>query len=184
MCKFITLIIQPKIEIEKFKNIFSTHNFNSSSVENQSIRQQYGKDANIIFPTKAHCDCGSVIGIPSNNLSEEEKQQRLHKQIDKLKKKGWSNIKIERWLQERYKDNKQENRELEKKEECNNWIAFFKRLLADKNVKQVSILAHWYHSDILTETITLKESIKIKADDLNVTVLSNLLYDTPLTIIQ
>jgi hypothetical protein len=108
MCQFNLAILDKVSDESKLKDIFERNGFNFTLLQNQNLNKLISPDLKVIFTTKSHCDCGSAIGIGTTDNSI---KRDIEKEIKKLKRKKWSDSKIQKYL-----DNK-EKAELKKQSE-------------------------------------------------------------------
>ena len=101
------------------------------------------------------CDCGTYLGINNRRTSGDIDPER---EIGKLKKKNWSDTKINRWLDQK-QSIKNERESPAMKDEMTRWIGFIHEVLVTENTKvhKLGILLHMYSGHLDTENIVLKE---------------------------
>jgi hypothetical protein len=109
--------------------------------------------------TSSVCDCGTPLG----SLSAKDKQKSLADgesvhAVAKLKKKGWSQAKIDRWQAE--KETAAERSSLQRANssgaDLNSWCQFIKAFLTSSEGKSLGILLHWYRGSLDDEKIQIK----------------------------
>lgn len=74
----------------------------------------------------------------------------MYAQLKKLRMKGWSESKINRWIESKFhhQEKQKENQCIEANNEHRNWFAFTTELLDSKLVTYVSLLLHNYSGSL------------------------------------
>ena len=152
MCQFNLLVIDKSILGKNLKDILHANGFGYREINNESLFHQLGKNKGFVLTTKGACDCGSIIG---KGLEGEVMNTKL---LKKLRLKGWSGKKIERYLSDRMKDQaKKEERDfLGSKLEENSWFNLTKNIL--KTTTSFEILTHQFGGLIEEEEIAIEKT--------------------------
>lgn len=99
MCDFITLIAptsdQPAVEAVMDRHARAAH-----PLDNISVRKVLASGERQYLTTRGHCDCGTILARPNPVEAFEE---RLAKEASRLARKGWSDVKIARAMEDRRK---------------------------------------------------------------------------------
>ena len=104
MCNFITILVDKSVDLKKLEAATSEHDLGCNEIDNKFLKNGTKNLKRIFATTLSMCDCGTLIGS-GNHV---EKREELN--IKKLKRKGWSNSKIERWKKDKAKsEQKYEN---------------------------------------------------------------------------
>ena len=69
--------------------------------ENASVAVAIGAEHGYYCTTTGACDCGTSMGAAARDHAKAERVSRS--QIEKLRKKGWSQSKIDRWMSDKRK---------------------------------------------------------------------------------
>jgi hypothetical protein len=143
-----------------------------NSGSNPFVEPQLPKGMIYLSKASNRCDCGTVLG--SIYYSFEIEFHVNKKEIQKLKRKGWSQSKIQRWLDEKEKYKNKLKRESATYEQyyapqANKWFEFIKSVVLDPNFGKLGLLLHMYIAGPETEKVTL---ISIKEVEIN-----NIKYD-------
>jgi len=170
MCQYITLTLPKDTDLESIKPVFEKFGLTQKVIHNQFVEEQIRKKDYYISSTSNMCDCGSVIASNSKQLSTD---QRYKSDIQRMKKKGWSDTKINRWIEQ--KQNGVHDKEL--LEDNNRWTSFIQEITNEKQVVRVGILIHWYSLGLEEEKIEIKEIQNIKVDAITEDTLEKLDYD-------
>lgn len=170
MCQFNLLIIDKKANSDNLKRTIVDIGFGYRELENENLRSQVGADKRIILTTKGHCDCGSVIGI---NYQASSLKIDIEKKRKKLRKRKWSESKIERYLTDhlRTQSKKEETSELGNESETHKWLTVIRILI--KSEKKIGILFHQFNGLIEMEEIGIEQINKIPMGLLNKESLMN-----------
>ncbi len=157
MCQFNLLIIDKESNSEELKKLLFENGFGFRVLDIESLKDQIGENR-IVLTTKGHCDCGSIIGI---NHQDSISKINIEKEKKKLRKKKWSESKIERYLSDKLKEQnkKEESDGLGNETEENNWIRISK-LLRNQNIK-FGILFRQFSGVIEDEEFEIEETNQI-----------------------
>lgn len=91
-------------------------------------------------------------------------------QAAKLSKKGWSQAKIDRWLNDRVKANEraEERRHANTPDSVELWSRIVGDLMSTPGVQQAGLLVHFYSSDIEDEAIEpVRETVPVREFEAN-----------------
>ena len=158
MCQFNLLIIDKESEGENLENLLIENGFGFRELNNKSLQSQIGNSRKIILTTKGHCDCGSILGL---NHQDSNSRIDIKKEKKKLRKKKWSESKIERYLSAKLKEqNKREEAgELGNESEENNWIRI-SQILRNRKTR-FGVLFRQFGGLIEDETIKIEKTNQI-----------------------
>jgi hypothetical protein len=88
----------------------------------------------------------------------------LERDLLKLRAKGWSETKIERWAQQRRpRDEQHGGYERLKREE---WFAFLDDVLRLHKIRSIGLLMHWYRKSTTDENFTIRDRIRASVSEL------------------
>ena len=152
MCQFNLLIANQKEDSDDLKRIITENGFHYRELENDSLSKQIGNNKKIILTTKGNCDCGSILGI---NHQDSSPKLNVEKEKKKLKKKKWSQTKIDRYLADKIKseDKKIQDSRLSEETEEFNWIRLSEQLIREQI--EFGILFHQFAGLIEEEEIKI-----------------------------
>jgi len=142
------------------------------SIENSFVESQLPTGLVYLSKVTNHCDCDTVLGSADNDPDMGVKAGE--KEIAKLKRSGWSQTKIQRWLDEKEKQKEKKKREASDRERKNSpeaevWFEFIKSTVSDKNIGEFGLLKHFYNKGPETEQFELT-----RVEDVSV---NNISYD-------
>ena len=170
MCQYITITLPKETILDEIEPLFDQYEMSQRLIHNSYVQTQLDSDDYYINTTSRMCDCDSVIASNSQHLNLGEKYAS---DIKRKKKKGWSDTKINRWIEQ--KENSGINEKLQLDNE--RWMRFLTELLNENQIGKVGILIHWYDLGLDDEPIELKGKRKIQSDDLVGDTLENMEYD-------
>ena len=119
MCQYIILTLSKDINLESIKPVFTKYGLAQKVILNQFVAEQIKKNDYYVNTTSNMCDCDSIV---ASNFKKLSTNQRYKSSIQRMKKKGWSESKIARWIEQKQSG----SREKELLEDNNRWISFFK----------------------------------------------------------
>ena len=101
MCHFVTLIA-PEADEAALRAVMDRHGRNAEPIDNPSIRRVLLPGERQYLTTRGHCDCGTVLA-PRRLESADSFEDRLAREASRLARKGWSEAKIARAMEDRRK---------------------------------------------------------------------------------
>lgn len=154
MCFFISIIVRGG-EAEAIDAALRRHGRRAKPFDNASVRNALHPDENHFLTTVGHCDCGTVLS-PTEHTSGRLNGRKL-KDVAKLKKKGWSATKIERWVADRTKadERAEEYNQINAPDSIDLWIQAIDDVMSVAGVDQAGILLHFYSGTLEDEVIQL-----------------------------
>lgn len=128
-------------------------------LDNPGVIKQLCEGERYYFTTGGMCDCGTEIGMAIRmDAALGSREPDLSHELKKLKKKGWSESKIERWIEQTKVVATRRHEEAAARlsgphPEVDRWIQFVSTVLKEKHAEWVGILVHWYRGGLNTEGI-------------------------------
>ncbi len=176
MCQFNLAIVDSDSDDLKLKEIFEQHGLYFSLIKNSNLDKYIGSDLKAIFTTRSSCDCGSVIGYDSIDNSS---KRDIEKEINKLKRKKWSDSKIKRYLENKEKNElkKQSEKSETLGEELKKWSDTINDCIDSSISKRFGILTHFYSGALEEEKFDNVEILKSKLNDFKPESLRKLEFD-------
>ncbi len=156
MCRFITAVVPAGIDLHSAKPLLDKYGMSFKEVRNPFLEAQLEGDR-YLRATRSTCDCDSVLGSASNREAIQTAAADTG-DIEKLKKKGWSQHKIERWLAEKSgtTDRHQHTDRSKSVAELVQWREFISAMLSDKSTDRLGLLIHMYNGTLEDEQIQIK----------------------------
>ncbi len=176
MCRFITAVLSKDADIEATAAVFRTYGRECVAFVNSSLAAQIGHAENVYFTTRVHCDCNTLLGSSVTSLDAGDARE-----IDaaRLRRKGWSEAKIARALDQRNDANARPPRSDPSQTSLSAWCALIRDTLSSSSRTQyVGLLLHAYHSGMSEEEIVLRERVTLHATELNEASLAAMREDT------
>jgi hypothetical protein len=171
MCQFNIILTEKDTNSTVIEKLLNKNGFGYSEIKNESINSQTKELQTIIVSTKGHCDCGSILGT---DQSKSAQTFNIEKERKKLKKKKWTDSKIERYLADKLKSQakNEENKELGNSAEEDRWMKLINQLI-DERIK-FGILHHQFSGSLDEEKIEFKDITTLTNNELSIERLRNL----------
>ncbi len=170
MCRFITAVIPADADLTAEKPLLDKYAMSFEVINNSFVQAQINGDR-YVRATRAFCDCDSFLG--GANLAKKT-AVKTSSHVEKLRKKGWSPHKIERWLAEKSAAS-QDRAENQHGEEQKHWTAFIGALLEGRT-KRIGLMVHMYSGRVDEEQVQIKRVERVLLSDLS-EVLSRMDHD-------
>ena len=168
MCTFVTAIVPAETALPQLRQLCQKHGFDVNPMNNASLRTMM-PDGYQFLPVGGSCNCDTPLGYA---LSATSPAHNLGDEISKLKRKGWSLAKIERW--KRDKERSPQQKKDQKETELRQWEHWIREVLDTKLAKSITIVLHFYGAGIDAERIPIKSIEKVRMDALGVHKLAHL----------
>ena len=169
MCTYIAAVLPAGTDPKAAGELFEKHNLGFWQIHDRP--PAISKDQLYVLTSTKYCDCGTVLGrgcIRNPHTKEPETE------IPKLRKKGWSEAKINRWLED--KTRKPDPRDTESEEELARWIVTIQEILTSGVTKSLGVFVHFYNEGFGADIIKRVEQVKLA--DLSPELLLGLADDT------
>src|SRR5688572_29469897 len=98
MCHFITAALPAGADAEAVASLFKSYRRALEPVDNDWVVAQLPAGDRYFLTTRGYCDCGTSLGSLTRQC---EAPRSPEDEVRKLKRKGWSEAKIERWRAEK-----------------------------------------------------------------------------------
>ena len=170
LCHFITAVLPRSANHAALAEIAAKYRRALDPQSKASIEGQLQPGELYFLTTQGHCDCGTALGALRRSDTELERRNRNDEQ--KLRRKGWSEVKITRW-----KEHKAEHPSKPQTVfDATDWEKLLKEMLSSRHTAFVGLLLHWYEGPI-DGRIQLKGRERIKMADLTADVLGRMRED-------
>lgn len=170
MCQFINIVLPTDVKLDKVKPLLSKHGLGCQPFQNDFILRQIAKGGQLVNTTSNQCDCGSVIASASNPSSRDNQPN----DIEKLKRKGWSETKIKNWIDSKTKTNTQAKEQDKEREQ---WTNFLEEIILENKIGKVGLYIHWYDSKMEDEEVIFNSKERVSLAELKGDKLEKLKYD-------
>ena len=174
MCHYVTIVLPADVKIEEAQAIAERHHRGFRRVQNRGLAEQLRPGELLVLTTRGHCDCGTGLGMarrPDLDRSESDMQRRPKE----LKKRGWSESKIARWIEQKQHTVERNERVMNQRHgelrqhppaDAQQWIDFFREIVSSGATPYCGILYHWYSGALDTERISLRNRTRKRAGDI------------------
>ena len=170
MCQYINIVLPTDAKFDKVKFLLTKHGLSCRPFQNNFILRQIPKGGQLVNTTVNQCDCGSVIGsasLPSSRAIQLN-------DIERLKRKGWSETKIKNWTESKTKTNTQAK---ERDKERDQWTKFLEEVIMKNKIGKVGLYIHWYDDKMEDEEIVFNSRERVSLTTLKRDTLDKLNYD-------
>jgi hypothetical protein len=169
MCHYITATLPIKDDIASVASIFKSHGFGFELISNPHVAEQIGPQDCYVLTSGKYCHCGTALGSLTNRVPA--KAINFEAQVKKLRKQGWSEAKIKRWLEQKEQTKERHLRDDEAlakggDPELDRWIMLFKELIKVRQLPTVGLLLHWYHGSVEGERIKFQRRERFRLSEL------------------
>jgi hypothetical protein len=181
MCHFITGLIDKQVSLDDLNKVGNDYAITFNKCDNDFVKAQLKRNEEYSVKRTKYCDCGTQLGLATRTDTPDA--TRIEKrEVDKLKKKGWSEAKINRWLADREKTIEKDKIRYDRivngvHLDIENWIEYLKKIFTSTKVQHFGLLLHWYKGGLENERIKLKDRIKVKVSELTPDILLNMEED-------
>lgn len=156
MCHYITATLPARADFKAAEAIFKRHGFGFAANDNPNLSTQLEKGDRQFMTAGKYCDCGTSLG----SFRVDARPAVSKRELDQLRRKGWSEAKINRWLEEKNaageKDQRAARPELaETNRELVRWFAMMDELFQSGAADRVGVLLHDYSGSVASEKISL-----------------------------
>lgn len=161
MCHYITATMAPQGDESAVRRLATASLLRWEPLDNPRVIQQLPEGEKYFLTTRGMCDCGTAIGASRRiDGTLPPRDPDLSRQIKKLEKKGWSEAKIDRWLQQTEESAHSKRQEAAARlsgpqPELERWIRFVSAVLTGNHADWIGILVHWYGGNVTTEAVPL-----------------------------
>ncbi|MFN8360906.1 MAG: hypothetical protein U0264_13415 [Candidatus Kapaibacterium sp.] len=170
MCQYINIIVPTDIKLDKIKLLLTKHGLGSRPFQNNFILRQIAKGGQLVNTTANNCDCSSVIGSAARSAHSDVQLT----DIERLKRKGWSEKKIKKWVENKAKTNTQIK---EWDRERDQWTMFLEEAMKENNIGKLGLFIHWYNGNMEDEEVLFNRKEKVSLMTFKDDTLDKLKYD-------
>lgn len=168
MCRFITALVHADADLAALQAIAQRHGRRLLPTSNPSIERECGPGLRYCLTTPEHCDCDTPLGARLRERTKDPVEA-----AQRMRRKGWSEAKIERALAQR-----QSAREAHapSQDPCAPWLALIRDVLTQTRSTRFGLLMHWYGGP-LEDDIVLSDRQSLPLAELNTQLLGQLRDD-------
>ena len=179
MCYYVVAALPDQADVESISEIFDKHGRKLASAELAIDGPSIPDDRGLFYTCQGPCDCDTPIGSRVNGRAQRGPSDR---ELSKLRKKGWSQTKIDRWIESK-KDSliKKERKRLSDENSTasgiDHWINLLQEAVSVKGSSRLGLILLWspkLHNHLVKKvTVPLSEL----SSDMLKEVEENVLYD-------
>lgn len=180
MCHFITAIINQTTDLDKLNLIGNDYGITFSNTSNKFIELQLKQGQKYIWKNSKYCDCGTALGA-IDFIKQEKKSDK--KDLKRLKKKGWTETKIKKWLINKERSDLKDQRTAEHQQskyqdDAENWINFLNDIAKDVDIEYFGLIYHWYSQSVENERFKIVQWKQFNTNPLTTEDIFNMKEDT------
>ena len=146
MCHFVTLIV-PTGDTDAVAAVMDRHGRVAAPIDNPSIRKVLREGEHQYLTTRGHCDCGTVLA-PRHDTPETF-EEKLAREEARMRRKGWSETKVARAIEDRRRANARPRGGGSDSLEL--WSAALRDLTKEMKLPYVGLFVRFYSGAIATE---------------------------------
>jgi hypothetical protein len=99
VCNFITLVVATE-DVQALDAVMRKHGRCAAPVEIASLAKVLKAGERQFMTNRHSCDCGTVFDSSAAGLDESEIAEKQYRKVRQLQKRGWSEGKIARWIED------------------------------------------------------------------------------------
>lgn len=163
MCHFVLAVLPASAPIPALDALARTHGRQLSPLDNAALQAQLRPDQRAFVTTLGHCDCGTVLG---EDLAVGKARVDAGAEHRRLARKGWSEAKIARALENRREHEAMEaaHKRAKGADERARWVAFVNAMVAPGRAREFGLLVHSFRGRLDTEDIALDGARSVRID--------------------
>lgn len=149
MCTFNTLLLPASVQLAAVNAIArEALGQTFTPQENVTIERAVAADARS-FVRDTDCDCGMGLAARPDATPPD-------RELRKLRAAGWSDAKIQRWVDQRAATQQKRHRQHQaNRPQAAEWAAFVRRILDERLAPWVGLFTHDYEGSVKTESIEI-----------------------------
>jgi hypothetical protein len=176
MCHFITATLPEGTDLAALCPVLKEHGGVLNPLENPWVQEQLPSGTLYLNATSGICACGTSLGSLRRTA---DRPAASKKELRKLRQEGWSEAKIERWVEEKEAAKAQAltTAQAARTADAERWITQLRSILAAGKTDRVGLLLHWYRGSLEDERIHLRNRVPVRIDEVTPDLLMNLEED-------
>ena len=154
MCTFVTAVLPQGADIVRIRAVLGPSSQALRPLVNRSVQRCFGAEACYYRAYESSCDCGVALGGAAYDAGSSRPPEE---QVPALRKKGWREAKIRRWLVEKREATarKLAERESKAKSDLQRWRRLLDATVGSGASPWAALLIHEYSGGLETEAISL-----------------------------
>jgi hypothetical protein len=166
MCLFITAVVPKAAMTDDLVAVVKEHRLSFKPCDNMHVIAQLRASERYLFATSSYCDCGSAL-FSAPVHPESDSPQKIAGQIRKLRRKKWSEAKIQDWLKATAPRKPDQSATPSGQRTIEDWAAFLEQALALPTVSYIGLVGHSYSGDVDSERFALSGRVVQRMSDLS-----------------
>ncbi len=178
MCYFITATLPPEADLDAVNAALGPFDRTFTPVDNRSVLDRLPGSYRFGYLTEDICDCGTLIGAGEAGLQPPEPFRPNARKVERLRAKGWSETKIERWIATKAEGwTKAAELRRSGNESLERWAASIRACLDTGATPSFGLLKHWFTGMLDAEPIEWSKCV-VPAGSINAPYLAKVADDT------
>ncbi|CAN5847300.1 hypothetical protein BH11MYX3_BH11MYX3_21360 [soil metagenome] len=168
MCHFITAAVPGGVSLGTLETISAHNGLQFQPLRNAFVEGQLPVGSIYLQKVSSHCDCGTVVG--STNQQNDPESVVADHGLEKLRRQGWSERKIERWQADKartraHRQRTEQEVSASRQPEASAWTAFLREVIEQGRLAYFGLLLASYRGGVASERITIQriEAVSISA---------------------
>jgi hypothetical protein len=141
MCHLITGTFPASANLDSLRPVLAAHGRDFRPYESAEFATQLPKGTSYGFLSQGMCDCGTVLGrgAPADD------EKGADRKVRKLRAKGWGDVKIQRWIEEkrRGREHARQLRLQDEAKELAAWLGLIRDCLSSGHTAYIGIIKQW-----------------------------------------
>lgn len=152
MCLFVTALLPESTHIDGAVEVFEKYQIGFKRISNPHVLEQASPGDIYVQTTRHWCDCDTPLGSMARRAAYVAHTGATPQdRISKLRKQGWSEAKIHRWLEDKGQSEEKRERVQVTKDapRLERWISVISELLRSGYASRIGLLIHFYNDGSL-----------------------------------
>ena len=161
MCHFITAVLPDVDQTAAIAGLFRKHGRAFRPLDNLSVQAQLQPGERYYFTTNGACDCGTGLGA-AQRTGRSRRRSTVESQMEMLRKKGWNESKVARWLQQHDEQQMAQSRGGDLSGGVKSWAALIKEIVTSGRAPSVGLLLHTYAGPLSEPIKFARKEVKLE----------------------
>ena len=145
MCYFVVTALPNQVDQGSMSKVFDKYGKKLAAAEMAIDGPSIPCDRDLFYTCKGPCDCDTPIGSRSHTRAQRGPSDR---DLDKLRKKGWSKAKIDRWIEAKKNNLKEKERKRTQDDKSSalgieEWAKLIREAVITKGCQRMGIVLLW-----------------------------------------
>lgn len=182
MCHYIAAVMSADGDELAIREVAKSLSLGWKPLQNRSVTGQLREGERCYLTTHGCCDCGTHFGIDvvseeSVGISAAEKLKRIRQ---KGLKKGWTNAKIDRALDQARLEQERRPSQAHDKSDLDRLRNLVAQVFSERMASHIGLFLHYYESTLESEEIVLTKRRWIDLIEFDETIMRNTPENSPL----